>query len=75
MAALPAAESDQLRYTIHLNGRDPAWPKLTCEEAREALAAGIRFSIFDERSGEFNISIPYSTMQHIDRDTLTIMQD
>jgi|TARA_A100001391_G_scaffold44812_4_gene26273 hypothetical protein len=75
MAALPAAESDQVRYTIHLNGRDPAWPQLTLEEAVEALAAGIRFSIFDERKGEFNISIPYSTLQHIDRDTLTIMQE
>ncbi|WP_338606837.1 hypothetical protein V6617_09990 [Pelagibacterium nitratireducens] len=75
MAALPAAESDQVRYTIHLNGRDAAWPQLTLEEARGALAAGIRFSIFNEHTGEFNISIPYATLRYIDRDMLTIIQD
>lgn len=75
MMALPAKDTGHVYYTIHLNGRDPAWPQLTLDEAREALAAGIRFSIYDEYNGEFSVSIPYSTIRHVDRGTLTIMQD
>lgn len=75
MAALPEEQAPQAHYTIVLNGRDPSWPQLTAEEAREAQAAGIRFSIFNELTGEFNIAIPYSTMRMVGRDTLTIMQD
>jgi hypothetical protein len=74
MTVLPAEDNEHVYYTIHLNGRDPAWPQLTLDEASEALAAGIRFSIYDEHKGEFNVSIPYSTIQHVDRHTLTIMQ-
>lgn len=75
MATVPEEHDAQVHYTIVLNGRDPSWPQLTAHEAHEALVAGIRFSIFNEMTGEFNIAIPYSTMRMVGRDTLTIMQD
>ena len=75
MTALPANDTSHVYYTIRLNGRDPSWPQLTLDEARGALAAGIRFSIYDEHTEEYNVSIPYSTIRYVDRDTLTIMQE
>ena len=63
------------RYTIHLDGRDGHNLKLTVHEACAMLAAGIRFSIFNDFTGEFVVSIPHTRIYDLSRDTLTFVQD
>jgi hypothetical protein len=83
MAGQPAYESDphpdndlgQFRYTIQLAGRDGHNLKLTVHEACAMLAADIRFSIFNDFTGEFVVSIPHTRIYDLARDTLTFVQD
>jgi hypothetical protein len=39
------------------------------------LAADIRFSIFNDFTGEFVVSIPHTRIYDLARDTLTFVQD
>lgn len=83
MAAQPAFDDaddrkqapGSIRHTIFLNGRDPDRLRLTHDEAWAMHLVGIRFSIFDPINGEYNVSRPHTRIRHLDRDTLTFVQD
>lgn len=65
----------QYRYTIRLEGRDGHDVKLTIHEACAMHAAGIRFSIFNDFTGEFVVSIPHTKIFDLVHNTLTFVQD
>lgn len=60
-------------FTTNRAGRDTDNLLLTATEAAEMLSAGFRFSVFGE-SGQYRLSLPFTTRWNVDRDTITFVQ-
>jgi hypothetical protein len=61
-------------FIVKVQERHPGKIKLTLAEAVAMEEAGFRFSIFDEETDRFELSIPYQLAENRTLGTLTITQ-